>query len=129
MSMSQNIDCLFIKKCKKEFSSGTVVRTQHFHCKGLGSTPGRGTKTLHITWRSQKNPTKPKGQPATVHGPRDDHTQRGRPGRERQVPHGITDTCGLKAKDTKELIHETERLTDTENKLMATKEVRGQAER
>ena len=27
-----------------EFPGGPVVRTQHFHCPGSGSIPGRGTK-------------------------------------------------------------------------------------
>ena len=37
--------------------------------------------------------------------------------------------CGiLKKKDTNELIHKTERLTDPENKLMTTKEEKDQGE-
>ena len=29
-----------------ELPGGPVVRTWHFHCRGLGSVPGRGTKIL-----------------------------------------------------------------------------------
>ena len=30
----------------KEFPSGLVARIWHFHCRGLGSVPGQGTKIL-----------------------------------------------------------------------------------
>ena len=30
----------------KQFPSGLVVRIWHFHCHGLGSVPGQGTKIL-----------------------------------------------------------------------------------
>ena len=29
-----------------KFPGGPVLRTQHFHCRGPGSIPGRGTKIL-----------------------------------------------------------------------------------
>ena len=35
-----------------------VLRTQHFHCRGLGSTPGQGTKILEATQRSQEKENK-----------------------------------------------------------------------
>ena len=48
-------------KCQKtkfksplEFPSSPVVRTQHFHCWGLGSIPGQKAKILQAVQRSQK---------------------------------------------------------------------------
>ena len=38
----------------REFPGGQVVKTQHFHCHGLGSIPGRGTKILHASLCGQK---------------------------------------------------------------------------
>ena len=35
-----------------ELPGGPVVRTQHFHCRGPGSIPGRRTKILQATQRS-----------------------------------------------------------------------------
>ena len=32
-----------------DFSSGPVVKTLCFHCRGCGSRPGRGTKISHAT--------------------------------------------------------------------------------
>ena len=37
-----------------EFPGGPVVRIQCFHCVGLGSIPGQGTKILQDAWRGQK---------------------------------------------------------------------------
>ena len=37
-----------------EFPSGPVAKTWHFHCGGLGSIPGWGTKILQAVWHSQK---------------------------------------------------------------------------
>lgn len=34
------------EKCHWAFSGSTVVRIQHFHCRGWCSLPGQGTKTL-----------------------------------------------------------------------------------
>ena len=42
------------KKFLREFPEGTVVRTQYFHCWGLGSIPGRGTKILQRKAQSKK---------------------------------------------------------------------------
>ena len=36
------------------FPGGLGVRTQHFHCLGQGSTPGRGTKILKTVQCGQK---------------------------------------------------------------------------
>ena len=45
-----------------EFLGSPVVKTQCFHCWGLGSIPGRGTKTLYVVWhgpkQTNKNPAK-----------------------------------------------------------------------
>ena len=38
-----------------EFSGSPVVRTQHFHCGGLGSIPGQGTRIPQATQHGQKN--------------------------------------------------------------------------
>ena len=43
-----------IKNCHREFPGGPVVRTQCFHCCGLGSIPGRGTKIPQDVWHGQK---------------------------------------------------------------------------
>ena len=37
-----------------EFPSDPVVRTRHFHCCGLGSIPGPGTKILQAARHGQK---------------------------------------------------------------------------
>ena len=37
-----------------EFPGGPVVRTQHFHCRGLGSIPGRGTNIPQAVQCNQK---------------------------------------------------------------------------
>ena len=42
----------------QEFPGGPVVRTQHFHCPGLGSIPGWGTKIPQAAWQSQKKKKK-----------------------------------------------------------------------
>ena len=41
-----------------EFPGGPVVRIQCFHCEGLGSIPGQGTKILQDAWRGQKKKKK-----------------------------------------------------------------------
>ena len=41
-----------------ESPRGPMVRTQCFHCWGLGSIPGRGTKTLYVVWHGQKQTNK-----------------------------------------------------------------------
>ena len=56
--------------------------------------------------------------------PRDYHTKWSKSERERQIPYDITYMWNLKY-DTNELIYETNRLKDIENKLMVTKEERG----
>ena len=35
-----------------KYPGGPVVRTQCFHCWGLGSIPGEGTKILQVVWHS-----------------------------------------------------------------------------
>ena len=40
----------------RELPSGSVVRTQHFHCPGLGSIPGGGTK-IPFPWPKKKTET------------------------------------------------------------------------
>ena len=42
----------------QEFPDSPVVRTQHFHCKGLGSTPGQEPKILEATEHSQEKKNK-----------------------------------------------------------------------
>ena len=42
----------------QEFPDSPVVRTQRFHCRGLGSTPGQGPKILEATERSQEKKNK-----------------------------------------------------------------------
>ena len=37
-----------------DFCGGPVVRTLCFHCRGMGSIPGWGTKILHVMWHGQK---------------------------------------------------------------------------
>ena len=45
-----------------EFPGGPVVRSRRFHCGGLGSIPGRGTKILQAVWYGQKQKQKQKTQ-------------------------------------------------------------------
>ena len=52
--------------------------------------------------------------------PRDHHTKGSKSKRERQIPYDITYIENLKY-NANELIYETNRLTDTENKFMVTK--------
>ena len=42
------------RKYNGDFSIGPVVKTLHFHCRGAGSMPGRGTKIPHALRCSQK---------------------------------------------------------------------------
>ena len=37
----------------REFPGSPMVSTWHFHCQGLGSIPGQGTKLLQTAWCSQ----------------------------------------------------------------------------
>ena len=37
-----------------DFAGGAEVKTQHFHCKGVGSIPGWATKVPHAMWHGQK---------------------------------------------------------------------------
>ena len=65
---SQTI-CLFIQKGSLwEFLGGPLVRTQHFHCQGLSSIPGQGTKIPQAEWCNQKEETKQRnqGSPCTL---------------------------------------------------------------
>ena len=39
----------------EEFPGSLVVRTWRFHCQGLGSIPGQGTKILQASQLGQKN--------------------------------------------------------------------------
>ena len=38
-----------------KFPEGPVVRTQRFHCRGLGSIPGQRTKILQAEWHSRNS--------------------------------------------------------------------------
>ena len=42
------------KKRYREFPGGLMVRTQHFHCHGLGSIPGWGPEILQALWHGEK---------------------------------------------------------------------------
>ena len=56
------LDCFNQKRetgIPRAFSCSPVVRTQHFHCEGLGSGPGWGTKIPQALWHSQKNKNVP----------------------------------------------------------------------
>ena len=49
---------LFLLTCKtrkQEFPGSPVVKIPHFHWKGLGSTPGEGTKILQASGCGQRN--------------------------------------------------------------------------
>ena len=46
-----------------DFPGGPVVRTQHLHCTGLGSIPGRGTKVPQATRYGPKQQHNPKPYP------------------------------------------------------------------
>ena len=50
------------KPGSREFSSGPVVRTQHFTVKGVGSIPGWGPKILQATSMSKKHPKTQRGK-------------------------------------------------------------------
>ena len=54
-----------LKKRRREFPGGPVVRSQHFHCWGPGSIPGRGTKipTSPVAWPKKKK----EGNPSICH--------------------------------------------------------------
>ena len=39
----------------EECFGGPMVRTQPFHCQGLGSVPGQGTKIQQAIWCGQNN--------------------------------------------------------------------------
>ena len=53
------VNCIFInsslKGMAREFPGGPVVKTQPFHCKGLGSVPGRGTNPTNCTARQPRS--------------------------------------------------------------------------
>ena len=51
----------------REFPSGSVVRTQRFHCQGLGSIPGQGTKIPQAEWCDQKEAAKQNKETKAVH--------------------------------------------------------------
>ena len=46
---------MVLKRHKGDFPGGPVVKTPHFHSRGTGSVPGRGTKILHAAWPKKKN--------------------------------------------------------------------------
>ena len=46
----------------RDFPGGPVVRALRFHCRGLGSNPGRGTKILQAERHSQKKKKKKRHQ-------------------------------------------------------------------
>ena len=37
------------------FPDGPVVKTLYFHCRGVGSISGQGTKILYAKWQGQIN--------------------------------------------------------------------------
>ena len=39
----------------RDFFGSPVVRAPHFHCRGWGSVPGRGTEILQVVPHGQKN--------------------------------------------------------------------------
>ena len=41
----------------REFPGSPVVRTWSFHCQGLGSVPGQGTKILQAMWHGKNKTT------------------------------------------------------------------------
>ena len=43
----------------RDFPGGPVVKTPHFHCRGVGSTPGRGAKIPHAARCCQKKKKNP----------------------------------------------------------------------
>ena len=43
---------LFVTEKGWEFPGSSVDRTQRFHCHGLGSIPGQGTKIPQAVWHS-----------------------------------------------------------------------------
>ena len=43
-----------------KFPGGLVVRPQRFHCPGLGSIPGQGTKIPQYPWHAKNKQTKNK---------------------------------------------------------------------
>ena len=47
-----------MKKTREEFPDGSVVRTQHFHCQGLGTTTDQGALIPQAMWHSQKEKKK-----------------------------------------------------------------------
>jgi len=48
------------RRSQEEFPGGPVARTRHFHCYGLGSVPGVGTKILQASRCGQKQKKKKK---------------------------------------------------------------------
>ena len=42
------------KNLNRDLPGGAVVKTRTHNAGGPGSIPGRGTKTLHVKWCSQK---------------------------------------------------------------------------
>ena len=48
-----------VLKCHwRYFSDGPEVKTLCFHCRGVGSIPGQGTKILYATWQGKKKKKK-----------------------------------------------------------------------
>ena len=47
-----------IKICNRESPGALEVSILGFHCCGLGSIPGSGTKILQAAWHGQKTPFK-----------------------------------------------------------------------
>ena len=50
---------MLLKIVIREFPCGPVVRTRYFHCHGLGSIPGQGTKILQAIQQGQKKKKNP----------------------------------------------------------------------
>ena len=48
--------CIHQIQCSKayrDFPGGPLVKTSHFHARGMGSNLGQGTKIPHASWSSQ----------------------------------------------------------------------------
>ena len=55
----------------REFPGSPVVRTRCFHCRGLGSIPGWGTKIPQAAQHGQKTPKTWDGEKEGMEGRRD----------------------------------------------------------
>ena len=118
--MSQNIRLIVypLKNVKRNSLVvqwlGLSIFTARAWIQSLGVGELRPCKPHSAAKKTQQNV---KHHLATMDRPRDYQTKWSKPN-----IYDITYMWNLKKKDTNELIHKTERLTDPENKLMTTKE-------